>query len=187
MGLFCPVFWEKYSTYHPCVIIIKYNSKKLLLTIQRFNYEWKYWTNVYQKKLVLSHYFAPPIIQKRSNFIILSLFNWGVINISPLYEFLTRNGTFPSLGRFSNIQKYLLSLSFQDVKYSSTQYIVPISTIWGIPALCYDLNLGMIFYWNQDFSGSGVVLGATPHTHPQPLPCLKNLGFNKKSFLDFGS
>ena len=51
-----------------------------------------------------------------------------------------------SLGRFSNIQKYLLSLSFQDVKYSSTQYIVPGSKLWGIPALCYDLNLGMIFY-----------------------------------------
>ena len=57
-----------------------------------------------------------------------------------------------SLGRFSNIQKYLLSLSFQDVKYSSTQYIVPGSKLWGIPALCYDLNLGMIFYFNQDFS-----------------------------------
>ena len=70
-----------------------------------------------------------------------------------------------SLGRFSNIQKYLLSLSFQDVKYSSTQYIVPGSNLWGIPALCYDLNLGMIFYFNQDFSGSGVVSDATPHTH----------------------
>ena len=46
MGLFCPVFWEKYSTYHPYVIIIKYNSKKWLLTIKRLNYEWKYWTNV---------------------------------------------------------------------------------------------------------------------------------------------
>ena len=117
---------------------------------------------------IISHYF---IIQKRSNFMILSLFNGGVIYISPLYEFLT----FPSLGRFSNIQKYLSSLSFQDVKYSSTQYIVPGSKLWGIPALCYDLNLGMIFYFNQDFSASGVVLGATPHTHPQPLPCLKIL------------
>ena len=117
-------------------------------------------------KLVLSHYFDPPIIQRRSNFIILSLFNGGVIYISPLYEFLYHKGTFPSLGRFSNIQKYLLSQSFQDVKYSSTQYIVPGSKLWRIPALCYDLNLGMIFYLNQDFSGSGVVSGATPtHTH----------------------
>ena len=48
-------------------------------------------------------------------------------------------------------------------------------------------SIGMIFYWNQYFSGKGVVLGASPHTHPQPLPCLKNLGFNKKSSLDFGS
>ena len=53
----------------------------------------------------------------------------------------------------------------QDVKYSSTQYIVPWSNVWRIPALCYDLNLGMIFYFNQDFSGSGVVSDATPHTH----------------------
>ena len=100
---------------------------------------------------------------------------------------MSRKGTFPSLGRFSNNQKYLLSLSFQDVKYCSTQYIVPESKLLGIPALCYDLNLGITFYSNQDFSGKGVVLGATPHTHPQPLLCLKNIGFNKKSSLDFGS
>ena len=129
----------------------------------------------------ISLFRPPPIIQKRSNFIILSLFTGGVIYISPLYEFLSRKGTFPSLGRFSNNQKYLLSLSFQDVKYSSTQYIVPRSKLWRIPALFHDLNLGMIFYFNQDFSGSGLALGATPHTHPQPLPCLKNLGFNKKN------
>ena len=109
------------------------------------------------------------IIQKRSNFIILSLFNGGVIYISPLYKFLTRKGTFPTLGRFYNIQKYLLSLSVQDVKYSSTQYIVPGSKLWGIPALCYDLNLGMLFYFNQDFSGKGVVFGATPHTRNHSL------------------
>ena len=42
----------------------------------------------------------------------------------------------------------------QDVKYSSTQYIVPGS----IPALCFNLNLDMIFYLNQDFSGPGVVV-----------------------------
>jgi hypothetical protein len=30
---------EKYSMYHPCVILIKYKSKKELLTIQRMNYE----------------------------------------------------------------------------------------------------------------------------------------------------
>ena len=39
MRLFCPVFQEKYSAYHPRVIIIKYNSKEGLLTIQRMNYE----------------------------------------------------------------------------------------------------------------------------------------------------
>ena len=70
------------------------------------------------------NWFSPPLFfNKRSNLIILSLFDRGVIYISPLYEFLSRKGTFPSLGRFSNIQKYLLSLSFQNVKYSSTQYI----------------------------------------------------------------
>ena len=31
--------FEKYTKYHPCVIIIKYNSKKGLLTFQRINYE----------------------------------------------------------------------------------------------------------------------------------------------------
>ena len=72
---------------------------------------------------------------------------------------MSRKGALLSLGRFSNNQKYLLSLSFQDVKYSSTQYIVPRSKLWGIPALFYDLNLEMIFYWNQDFSGKGVVVG----------------------------
>jgi hypothetical protein len=105
----------------------------------------------------------------------------------PCTNLCTPQGIFPSLGRFSNNQKYLLSLSFQDVKYSSTQYIVPVSKLWKIPALCYDLNHGMIFYFNQDFSGSGVALGTTPHPHQQPLPCLKNLGFNKKSSFDFGS
>ena len=109
------------------VIIIKYNSKKGLLTIQRMNYGWKCWNSVCQKKLVLSHYFTPLLFNKRSNLINLSLFNRGVIYIS-----------------------------------------------------LYDLNLGMIFYFNQDFSGKGEVLGATPRTHPQPLPCLKNLGVNKK-------
>ena len=94
-----------------------------------------------------------------------------------VYEFLYRKGTYPSVGRFSTNQKYLSSISFQDVKYSSTQYIVPGSKLWGIPALCYDLNLGMIFYYNQDFSGSGVVFVATPQTHPHS--CLKNLGFTK--------
>ena len=64
------------------VIIIKYNSKKGLLTIQRMNYGWKCWNNVCQKKLVLSHYFAPLLFNKRSNFINLSLFNRGVIYIS---------------------------------------------------------------------------------------------------------
>ena len=44
----------------------------------------KIWTNVCQKKLVLSHYFAPLFFNKRTNFTILSLFNGGVINISPL-------------------------------------------------------------------------------------------------------
>ena len=129
----------------------------------KVEFKWKYWTNVCHMKLVLSHYFDPPIIQRRSNFIILSLFNGGVIYISPMYEFLHHKGTFPSLGRFSNIQKYLLSLSFQDEKYSSTQYIVPGSKLWGIPGHCYDLNLGKIFYWNQDFfrqgSGCGCVCG----------------------------
>ena len=71
----------------------------------------------------------------------------------------------PYLGRFPNNQKYLLSLSSQDVKYSSTQYIDPGSKVWRISAFCYDLNLGMIFWLNQDFTDSGVVLGATPHTH----------------------
>ena len=47
---------------------------------------------------------------------------------------------------------------YQDVKYSSTQYIVPGSKVWRIPALCYDLNLGMIFYFDQDFSGSIIQL-----------------------------
>jgi hypothetical protein len=55
-----------------------------------------------------------------------------------------------------------------------TPFIVPGSKLWGIPALCYGFNLGAIFYFNQDFSGSGVVVGA-------------NLDFNKKSSLDFGS
>ena len=72
----------------------------------------------------------------------------------------------------------------QDVKYSTTQLIVPRSKLWSIFALCYDLNLGIIFYFNQDFSGSGVVLGLSP---PQPLPYLKNLGLNKRLSLDFVS
>ena len=54
---------------------------------------------------------------------------------------------------------YILHATIQDVKYSSTQYIVPESKLWGIPALCYDLNLGMIFFFNQDFLGLGVVVG----------------------------
>ena len=160
MGLFCPVFWEKYSTYHPCVIIIKYN-------LRNGCWQFKGWiTNeiidlMFTKRNWFISLFRPPIIQKRSNFIILPLFNGVVIYISPLYQFLTRKGTFPSLGRFSNVQKYFLSLSFQDVKYSSTQYIVPESKLWRIPALCYDLNLGMIFYFQL------------PHTHTHtttPLP-----------------
>ena len=149
-----------------------------MFTIQRKNYEWK--SNVCQNKLVLSHFFTPLLFNKRSNFMILFLFNGDVIYIYTLYEFQSHKGTFPSLGRFSNNQKYLLSLSFQVVKYSSTQYIVPGSKLWGI-LVCYDLNLGIIFYFNQDFSGSGVVLGATPQTHTH------SLGFNKKSSLDFGS
>ena len=39
MLLFCPVYQEKYSTYHPCVIIIKYNSKKGFLITQTMNYK----------------------------------------------------------------------------------------------------------------------------------------------------
>ena len=62
----------KYTTYHPCIIVIKYNSKKGLLKVQKMNKEWKYLTNACQKKLVLSHY-------------VLSLFNGGVIYISPMY------------------------------------------------------------------------------------------------------
>jgi hypothetical protein len=45
----------------------------------------------------------------------------------------------------------------------------------------------MIFYFNQDFSGPGVVFGATPHPPPPPLPWLKILGLIKKASLDFGS
>ena len=118
--------------------------------------------------------FRPPIIQKRSNFIIPSLFNGGVIYISPLYEFLTRKGTFPSLGRFSNIQKYLLHLSFQDVKYSSTQYIVPWSNVWRIPALCYEPKSRDDFLLKPRFFrlGSGFGFGRYPtHTSATiPLP-----------------
>ena len=35
-----------------------------------------------------------------------------------------------------------------------------------------------LYYFNQDFSGLEVVLAANPY--PQHLPCLKNIGFNKK-------
>ena len=79
-----------------------------------------------------------------------------------------RMKTFPSLVCFSNNQKYVLRLSFQDVKYSPTQYIVPGSKLWGIPTLCYDLNLGMIFYEPRLFR-LGSSFGRYPtHTHPQP-------------------
>ena len=130
--------------------------------------------------------FHPRILNKRSNFIILSLFNGEVIYISPLYEFLSRKGNFPSLGRFSNNQSCLLSLSFRNVKYYSTQYIVPRSKVWRIPALCYDLKFGMIFISTKIFQ-EREWFWALPHTHPQPLPCLKKPNFNKQSSLDFGS
>ena len=60
--------------------------------------------------------FRPLLFNKRSNFIILSLFNGGVIYISPLYEFLFRKGTFLSLGRFSNNQKIFIKPSFSGCK-----------------------------------------------------------------------
>ena len=61
MGLFCPVFWEKYSTYHPCVFIVISQSlfKEMVVDNIKVELRMKILTNVYQKKLVLSHYFAP--------------------------------------------------------------------------------------------------------------------------------
>ena len=81
-----------------------------------------------------------------------------------MYAFLSRIGTFPSLGRFSNIQNYLLSLSFQDVKYSSTQYIVPWSNVWRIPALCLTSISGWFFISTKIFQAREW-FWALPHTH----------------------
>ena len=60
--------------------------------------------------------------------------------------------------------------SFGDCNYKALA--AHLHDIYG----CYPpwMKLG----WKNVFVG--VVLGTTPHTHPQPLPCLKNLGFSKK-------
>ena len=69
---------------------------------------------------------SPPLLfNKRSNFIILSLFNGGAIYISHLYEFLSRKGTFPSLGHFSNNQKLSMKPFFSGCKILFHQIYCP--------------------------------------------------------------
>ena len=127
---------------------------------------------MFAKKNGFISLFRPPIIQNRSNFIILSLFNGGVIYISPLYEFLYRKRIFPSLGRFSNMQKYFLSLSFRDVKYSSTQYIVPGSKLWGnLPSVMTSIS-GWFFISTKIYQAWKILVSIKNH----PLTLVHNRG-----------
>ena len=73
-----------------------------------------YLTNACQKKLALSQYFAPLLLNKWSNLISIALSNGGVICISKPYEFLSRKGVYLII----NIIK---SESFKDVKFAATQ------------------------------------------------------------------
>ena len=83
---------------------------------------------------------------------------------------LWENANILKLIRFKNKTKnlkfnYLFLITFKwNIKNTLPPNILSLEARYGV-ALCYDLNFGMIFYFIQDFSGSGVVSGATPHTH----------------------